>query len=119
MGGDYRMGKVWGLKNWFDNKISFIFNRCSAQRKKLQRDFNIIAFSKTIVALIKIYRVFMAGMLIPMMLVFRRTVVVIVKKFKCYNLALLARTDDSLSKAAPIGKEAGDDQKPDSHIFSY
>ncbi len=44
-------------------------------------------------------------------------VVVIVEGFKCYNLVLLVGTDNSLTKAAPIGEEAGNDQKPDNHFF--
>ena len=62
--------------------------------------------------------IFITGMLVVAVKVFSQAVITAVQKFK-RNVTMLVRTDDSLSKPAPIREKTGNDQKPDNHFFRY
>ena len=82
----------------------------------MQRNFNIIAHSTIIVIRSKLGPVFITGVLVVAVKVLSQTVVAAVQKLK-RNVTMLVRTDDSLSKTAPIREETGNDQKPDNQFF--
>ena len=106
------------MENWFCNKISCSFKLFSARGEEVQRDFNVIAYSTIIVIRSKVGPVVITGMLVVAVKVLSQAVIAAVQKFK-RNVTMLVRTDDSLSKTAPIREETGNDQKPDNHFFRH